>query len=264
MPTQRRNGEMSSLGRPDTQFRADPAINYAEINSVFKGLPGLVGYWPGNLKGSSSSSGSELSDDGPRELHLTQNGSPVLTANSDKLAVWQHYDGSTDYYSHADAAAFDITGALTILAWANFDTAAASNESVASKWVSSNLSYNLFRTSTGNGRFAISTDGTNTVTVDTLNTLDELTWYFLVGRYTSNTQLKIWDGSISNLRTAENTTSIPASIFNGTADFAIGGQSGGANLFNGGIGPVALLNLALPDVFVDVVFQRTRATFGAI
>jgi hypothetical protein len=102
-----------------------------------------------------------------------------------------------------------------------------------------------------------------------VNTTDFLTdlgrWYFLAGRFSPSAQIKIWWGSVFNLRTAENTTSIPASLYNGTALFGIGAQSGGASFMDGAISRVGLYNMAIPDQFIDVVFQRTRQIYpGAI
>lgn len=265
MPTQVRNGEMLKLGATDNQFRFDPAIGFAEADNLYLSLPGLVGYWPGNAMGSSSASVAELSDKGPRRLNLTRNGTPNVTAEASSLAVWQEFNGTTDWYSHADAASFDITGGLTIMAWVRFDATASATEFVACKWGASNISYGIWRSSDGTGRFGVSVNGTTITLALTANTLAANKWYFLAGRYSPSAQVKIWDGSISNLRTAENTTSIPASLFNGTALFGIGARSGGADYLNGRISRVALCNMAVPDQFIDVVFQRTRQIYpGAI
>lgn len=265
MPTQVRNGEMLKLGATDNQFRFDPAIGFAEADNLYLSLPGLVGYWPGNAMGSSSASVAELSDKGPRRLNLTRNGTPNVTAEASSLAVWQEFNGTTDWYSHADATSFDITAGLTIMAWVWFDTDGVATERIAGKWGSSNNSYVLYRVSGGTAGIAISVDGTTSVSATAVNAISGSKWYFLCGRYSPSAQLKIWDGSISNLRVAENTTSIPASIYNGTALFGIGGQSGGANFLNGRISRVALCNMAVPDQFIDVIFQRTRQIYpGAI
>ena len=265
MPVQVYNSEMQVLNKPQAQARFDPALGFAEADSLYMSLPGLVGYWPGNWMGSSSSSIGELSDVGPRRLNLTRNGTPNVTAEATSLAVWQEFNGTTDWYSHADATSFDITAGLTVMAWVRFDAAAAANEMIASKWAASNLSYSLYRAAAGVGTFAITNNGTTVVSVTMANTIPANQWFFLCGRYSPSAQLKIWDGSISNLRVAVNETSIPASIYNGTALFGIGAQSGGANFLNGRISRVALCNMAVPDQFIDVLFQRTRQIYpGAI
>lgn len=265
MPVQVYNGEMQRLGQPSNQARFDPAIAFAEAHNLYMSLPGLVGFWPGNWMGSSSSSIGEMSDMGPRRLNLTRNGTPNVTAEATSLAVWQQFNGSSDWYSHADATSFDITAGLTVMGWFRLDAAASGAKAIASKWAASNLTFRLIHTSGGVGRFSVSGNGTTEIYVETANTLALEQWFFLCGRYSPSAQLKIWDGSISNLRVAENTTSIPASLFNGTALFGIGAQSGGSNFLDGAISRVALCNMAVPDQFIDVLFQRTRQIYpGAI
>lgn len=265
MPVNRRNWAASKLMQPDNQSRFDPALGFAEADTLFQSLTSLVGFWPGSCRGSSSSSGTELSDKGPRLLHLAVNGAPALTVNPDMLAVYHQYDGSADWFSHATAASFDITGHLTIASWVKFDTSGGSDEVVAAKWgASGNRSYRLYRNAAGNGVFEVSSNGTAVTSVTTGSALIAGRWYFLAGRLSLASQLRIWYGSISDLNSNENMTSIPASIFNSTADFTIGAQSGGSNHMDGAIGRVALCATNVTDVAIAATFHRTRAIYGAI
>ena len=239
----------------------NPAHAMADAVGMLRMFPAIRGIWTGAAVGASGQARDEING-----LHLTNNGNALFGYKSNTLVPRILYDGSTQYHSRTDEAAFDITGTeafinqpgLTIGAWVQFDVAAAATEMIASKWATSNLSYNINRQSSGVLRFSITNDGTTTVNVDTVATMAANTQYFVCGRFTPSSEIMARINGISVF----NTTSIPASIFSGSGNFELAANGGGSNLMDGRITLAFLCAAAVPDIHLDTFFQFTAPLFG--
>jgi hypothetical protein len=214
---------------------------------MYMALPGLVGFWPGSV----TDSAGRLMDLTNNSLHLTN--SSVATFGNDGLVPYVAYDG-TSYHSHVDDVDLDILGTethieengLTMGCWVMFDAeAGASGAGLMTKNTASNLSYALVQGARGQYTpiAYISDDGSAAVTA-TGSTIEQGAWGFIAMRYTPSTELKLW----VNDEPVVNTTSIPASIYNGTAPLVIG-RYNAANYFTG-------------DYTIETIYDFTRPMFG--
>jgi len=215
-------------------------------------LPGLRAFWPFS---SADQAGSvyELSGQGRT---LTQNGNPVFAAGFlNPLAI---LDGTGDYFSRADEAGLRITGNLTMMIWVRFDSTASAAETCMSKWLytGNQLSYRLYRSAAGAGTAEISTDGSSITTVAG-ETIGATTWTHLALRFTASTELAVFVNHVK----AVNTTSIPASIFNSTADFLIGGYGAGSALVTGRLCLASICAIALSDEIILGKYHLERKLF---
>lgn len=234
---------------------------------TFQNIPGLVGFWP--MSGVQRSTG-DARDFGHGGLDLSYNGNPTYNIYND-LVPYIDLDGTGDFFSHADTTDLDMLGTETIYAsvvrgltmggWFWFDDAAppVSSEGLITKdnAVAGGRSYSFQRNSgAGNGRFGISVDGTAFSTVDT-TALNNSQWYFLVGRFTPSTELAAFQNGTKTI----NVAAIPASIFNSPTALNIGAFSGGL-LLDGRVTFPFLSANALPDAYINALFQQSRVLFG--
>lgn len=241
----------------------NPAHAMADAVGMLKMFPGIVGIWPGSVSGGGSGNKNMLVDVSGNALHLTRNGAPIF--NSSQLRSFVSFDGSADYYTHADAAIFDILGTethiasalrgLTIGAWIFPDNALpAAPEQILTKGGTS--AYLISRGTTGLVNLWIS-DGVTPVQVASTSAVG-IGWSFICGRFDPSAEQKLW----VNGTTYTNTTSIPASIANVSNPFSIGANGGGSAFFDGSIALVFLAQSAIPDYFIDTYFQMTAPLFG--
>lgn len=240
-----------------------PTFVFGNIVSMYRMLPGLRGFWP--MTALSTTTVLDFSGNGN---HPTINS---ITLGFTGLIPFSHYAAGGDYMSRADNATLDITGTeaymetkgLTIGAWVNFDTISAANHVLFGKNLTPNISYLLYYNGgvgTLGFTFQISTDGTTAVPLrDATNTATAGNWYFAAGRFVPSTEMAVY----VNANKFANTSSIPASIFSGSAALEFGSVNAGAS--SGLDGKLALCFLcatALPDATIRTLFQHTRALFG--
>lgn len=259
---QQQNQDMVSLLASQFRLLYNPTHAFADAVSMLKMFPAIRGIWTGAAVGASGQMRDEIND-----LHLTNNNNAQFGYKSGTLVPRVLYNGSTQYHSRASEAAFNITGTesyvnqvgLTLGAWVQFDNTASATEMIISKWLSAaNLSYNINRQSSGVIRFAITNDGATSFTVDTVAVAAANTPYFVCGRFTPSTAIEVF----MNGTWAENTTSIPASIFSGAATFEIAANGGGSNLMDGRVTLAFLCAAAVPDVIISTFYQMTAPLFN--
>lgn len=260
----------------DFQRRYEPNFAWGNVMSMYQQLPGLIGFWPGNV--GTTTSGGLLRDMSGAGLHLTAGVVNVEAADTTGLRRWNTYNGTTQYASIADAAFNSIIGTesainstirgLTVMAWVRPTSGTGSYEAVIGKFKTAGdeRSWVLRRKDTGHGQFIANGSGpaANNVAVQSTNTLDADEWRFVAGRYTPSTQVRIWEGFTYGLVTNENTTSVPATLFDSTGDLSVGAvnTSGtAANFWSGDLSLIALCRAALPDLFIESIFNLTRPLF---
>jgi hypothetical protein len=225
-----------------------------DLISPFLALPNLRGFWP--MSSVDASSVYDLSGQGRT---LTINGSAPTAIYNDFVNYFD-LNGSTQYLTRANEAGLGITGALTCMLWYWPDTVPSGARGLLSKYDSSaaQKSYLLFDTNTGThtAAFIISTDGTATVSSGSSALLSTGRWYHLAGLFVPSTKVAVF---VNGVETA-NTTSIPATIFNSTASFAIGTNVNGI-ILDGRIAPGCLCADDLSVSLIRSNFAQTRGFF---
>jgi hypothetical protein len=223
---------------------------------------GLRGLWP---MSAINDSGSAVDLLGLGNLDIS--GTP--TYNLTNTVSYAEFNGSTDYVSHADSALYDILGTetyinsslrgLTLGGWFWRDTSTGT-QALIGKWnPSSNKSYTVSCTTTV-FTFQVSNDGSTEISLNT-STMVQDSWIFVVARFTPSTELAIF----TNGTKAVNTTSIPASIFNGNGRFAVGVSYSGAapiRYLNGRASLCFVSASALSDTVIDNFYQTSKQLFG--
>lgn len=234
---------------------------------AFQPLPALRGLW---LAGSADNTGAMYDRSGQGRT-LTYNGNPVLALHNATVPYWD-YDGAGDYHSRADEAGLDVLGTETYVAsslrgltfggwfWFNNFTG---NPPIFGKYNTgaNQRSFLLFAPAANTVGVIVDSLGTGAAGIKQANSAVSIStgaWHFILGRFTPSTELAIF---VNGTKTV-NTTSIVASVFNGTAPLVIG-SDGGASVFMTGRCALAFLcAAALPDGLLNALFQSSRVAFG--
>lgn len=234
-----------------------------DLISPFLALPMLRGFWAGSV----SNLGNWRDISGMNNI-LLFNGDPVYAQIPADLPGYWYYDGVGDYHHITDAASgnnFDIIGTeayvfpatrgLTFGGW--FYPAADVTGHMIGKANDTNGPYMLLYVAGGTALFRIRDAGdANNFDVSVAMVTD--TWQFIVGRYDPGTEIKIWNGAVTNT----NVAGIPASILDGADNFSIGAEGAGGLPFTGGAAYCFVCAAQLNDATISNIFQQTRGAFG--
>uniref|UniRef100_A0A6M3KPI7 Putative lectin/glucanase superfamily protein n=1 Tax=viral metagenome TaxID=1070528 RepID=A0A6M3KPI7_9ZZZZ len=202
---------------------------------------------------------------GPENYGVTSTGGPYCDFDS---SVPDGYKVDDDYWQHPKDRTF------LLWAWVNADDLSA-DRTVVSKWNIGNNNRNwalLYDDTAGGFAFRVNSTGLAAQDIQVASTYSESTgtWYFVAGWYDPSTRLSIYIGeaSDSSLTVTHNTTSIPASIDEGIADFSLASSSslsGAEDIWDGKIGCMSAW-LAAPSAtitdFVELIFQRTKQFYA--
>lgn len=199
---------------------------------------------------------------------MTYTGNPTYNIYNG-ITPYIDLDGTGDYLALADAADLDILGTETIYAaavrgltmggWFWSDDA-TTDQTLMGKWnITGNLrAYVLNFTATGTLGGHVSSNGTAATTVESVAIPATGAWHFCVVRYTPSTELANFLDGVWAL----NTTSIPAALFNSSAEFQIGARSAGTVLLDGRASMCFLSANALSDALITSLFNETRGYYG--
>ena len=232
-----------------------PYRDWLETISCFMGLRALRGFWP---LSSTDNTGAvyDLSEQG-RTLTNTNVSISVL----DSGLPYAIFNGTSSILQRADDAGLDITGALTFGGWFYLDsiggTVALMSKASAVPQSSFQIAYQA--TVPVGALFQITPTGSAPFTVVSGNgspPISAATWTWIIARYTPSSEMAIFVNSKKTI----NTTSIPASIFNSTAPFYIGGNDAGSRM-PGRSGLNFLCASALSDAVIQNLYNRTRGLF---
>jgi hypothetical protein len=170
---------------------------------------------------------------------------------------------SEKYLSIADAeqVGLDPSGSFTISCWVYLDSLNIYQD-IITKFNSTGDQRSFFcRVSNGNKiQFYLSTDGISWKTVDSSNSISNGAWYHVVIRFTASSSIAVF---LNNTKT-QNTTSIPATMYNGTAGFLIGSNETGEtteNWLDGNIDEVYFWNTALSDSAIAALYNSGTGLF---
>lgn len=265
---QRRPNELVDVLRTDFQHRNEPNFAWKSAVSCTLGLAGLVGSWPMSVIRLDADA-DRVRDVSGAAYHLTRNGNPRLTG--DDLRFFIDLDGTGDYLDRVAGAASwaSILGTdahigatlrgLTMGCWVKFDATPVADDYIMAKMTAAaeNYSYWLVGHNTGVLRGGVSVDGTAQATQTHSTTIDT-DWHFAAMRFVPSTTVDIWwDDEMES-----NAAAIPASIFDGTADFTIGSRDAGDSEMAGRVSLAWLCQCALPDAVLFSLWHQQRAMFG--
>lgn len=267
---------MSSIHSPATENaistamlpRNDPVNRWGNLISTYLALPGLRGFWPMSVIGASGQA-----VDLALQNHMTDTASPPFGHNN--FVPYAQYNGSTQYHSIADNAAHDIIGnesyigtgskGLTIGMWANPRNLPGGTTRIFAKGTTTGnaKSYHLAQSSSNIFVFGISSTGANTFDASAASAFSANQWYFLAGRFTPSTEIKLWVGSSAGgLETFTNTSSIPATLNNSATGLAIGAQADGTQYSSVWASMCFVSVMALDDYFIFSLFEQGKTLYG--
>jgi hypothetical protein len=240
------------------------------IASAIVGLPYLRAAWD---LGQMRDTGPHFGSIEGHGFDLTNVGIQALVVDN-LISCGNFGVAGTDRAYAADGANYDIQGneayvttayrGLTIGCWAVIRTTFAAANNLMGKWTytGNQKSYNLRASSGGLPTIYMSTDGTAVVSQASGQAMVEDEWSFIVGRFKASSSVKIYHGKRGTMYTDIDTTSIPATIHNGTSQFEIGSYNGGEGYWQGQIAWPFLCFGALPDSYINRIYNMTKRAFG--
>ena len=191
-------------------------------------------------------------DNSSNAFTITVNGTPSVQAFSPfaPTAAYSaatnggsgYFDGTGDYLTVADNAAFDIGSSdFLIEAWV-YSTSSTNFKMIIGQWnASGNLSYTL-RQNANKWAFSYTTGGTTETAVNGTSTQQLNAWAHLAVIRTGNTLGLFVNG------VRETTASMTGiTIFNNSGNFSIGGAGNGGDLWLGYVGPCRVIKGTLPS-----------------
>lgn len=256
--------------------RNDPLNRWGNIASSYLMLPALRGLWINSVSPNvllSASAG--LMDISGGNNRIGSANTPMY--DFENLIPYVELDGSSQYFALTDATSnnsFDILGTeayigtpgLTFGMWTKIDAIDPTNQNtIMAKFetTGNQRSYMLYMAGGGANdfySFNISNTGADGFTVNSSVTVTPATqWYLVIGRFVPSTSLDIYVNGTKDT----NTTSIPASIFNSSANFTIGAINTPARYFDGKLSTGFVCAAALSDSIISALFEQTRIPFGA-
>jgi hypothetical protein len=260
-----RSDEQVTLLSSEFQKTMDGSFAWESAVSAYLGLPALRGFWPMSLVGSSGES-NDLSGNG---LNLTNNNTARFTVQGGSIPAVILSSDQSEYFSRADSADFDISGAetyvfgnyrgLTFGCWYRPETLAATQTLISKYEAVNQRAYRLYVDAGGNPWVDVSSTGSNQYQKEfTASAMSTLEWHFIAGRFDPGTSLDIW----LDVEYESNVAAIPASINNSNESFKIGAQDNTpTNFVDGRMSMVFLCAAYLPDAVIKRLYSRTRSLF---
>lgn len=212
----------------------------------------LVSYWKLD-----ESSGNAADSVGSNTL-TNNNTTPFVAAKINNGADMENSSAQSFSITDASQTGLDITGDMSISLWVNLESAPSGDVMyfVTKYKAGGNNSYAFdYQDSAGtkNLLFANSFNGTADVAVTVAQTLTLGSWFHLVAVYTAAAGSCQFYVNGSSLGTP---TGLGTSIFNGTADFSLGGQDGGSSVkFDGIMDEVGVWSRTLTSGEVTTLYN---------
>ena len=182
-------------------------------------------------------------------------------------------DGTGDYLSVADNAAYDISGIETYIAaaargmtmglWISPDRATNAEHLFGKRsFAAGNYSYwiaNRGDLANDPVYFRVSVDGTALSTAISNTALNVGAWNMIVCRYIPSVEQSIWINGVEDVTLI---AGIPASIFNGNGPLTIGAITGANNPTDGQTDMAFICAQQFPDAMILSLFHQQRALYG--
>jgi hypothetical protein len=217
-------------------------------------MPRWIGFWPMSNTNRLTTSVYDL---GGNNLTLTKNNGGVFAVDG-IMPYLGFVVASSQYLNRASEDAFKHTGSMWQQGWFYFNSDSMGvNTGLMGKWgAGTNRSYLINKTTGDLIQATITDDGTAVAQVQSA-AITVNTWYCITMAFVASTRLTLFVNGVET----ENTTSIPATIFDSTADFEIGRHAAG-NYFGGRAALCQLGGGLLSDAVAKNAFYQTRWSFG--
>jgi hypothetical protein len=222
MLSRRNDGLVSNLRSEYVNLYA-PTTTLGNIVSLNLGIPLVRAYW----SFTSVDESSLVYDLSGQGRTLSPSGTPTFAFSGVKSYA-NLVRASSQYFYRADEAGLEFTK-LTVCGWFKFDTESTGNiTGLVSKYTSLGdlCSWRLFKSAADAITFSVNSTGHNhdNITVsDTGENYNITSWFFIAGCYANQQNLKLF----VNGKWYTNSVGVPASLFNSTANLAIGRTDGG-------------------------------------
>lgn len=218
--------------------------------AMFFGLPKLRALWPiGPFDYDRT-----LRDVSGNGNHLTVGVAPILNRNG--ALQWLHFNGTTQYYTIADNVGLSITDRVSLGGWVQVDSS-TQTATIMGKW----NGYRL-RLSSGGAMMQVH-NGTSIFASNTGPALLTNQWYWLVGRFETNTDVSIVVGDpVANTVTSYTAASgVPSALVDGTGALEMGRQTTASEYYAGSLWLPFVLQDRLNDTECVDIFRAMRSLF---
>jgi len=224
---------------------------------------GLVFYSPLTLSGYIDSTFVDFSAEGNDGTNMAL-GEQQASVGQDST----EFNGVNDRISCGDAASLDITETLTAVSWAKNDAATPWQATIISKynsdgnmreWMLHNSAAQLGKISINFGNPA---DGTFLGRWSSDDTIDWSEWHLIGFTFDKGTVVIYVDGAA--MAGSVTSGSLPASLYNGTADLVIGDTASGGNPWDGALKDSRVYNRVLsPTEILELYTGEKTIVMGS-
>lgn len=174
-----------------------------------------------------------------------------ITYTSAKVGNGMLSDSSGEFLGIADWGTI-VSGSFSVCLWVNLPTPTGSYKGLFSQYSSGSHGWIVGIDSTGHPDFEVSsTTGGATNDVTSSDVLSGSTWYFITAVLTASTRQEIF---INGVTKGNDTTSIPSTAADSTADLDLGKYSGGTAML-GQYDSVAIFSKALTQAEIDWLYN---------
>ncbi len=247
----------------------------ATAMGLIQQLPMLRGFWP--LSGQSwDGTTLRYSDYSGNGYHLLA--ASLSTSQSELYTDIESYvpyvamsGGAAGYLYYPDVSQFDITGTetfvptgqrgLTFGLWRHTDVVPSATIGLMSKYNSGapQRSYLLYINSSNYAFAFMSGDGTATKYIQAGNSsIVANRWNFTVFRFVPSTALQVFSDGVWY----ENTTTIPAQIYNSTSRVELGTFNNGIYQLDGGVALAFVCGARVHKQMIENIWEVSREAFG--
>lgn len=251
---QRQINDLQRKAKEQSTWENPNYINTITFGS-FLALPALRAFWPF----SSVTESATVIDMSGQGRTLTPSGAMAFAVMA-QGGAYASLGGSSYFYRNNEAG-LQITTAMTWGGWYYMTNTSATRAYMTKYTAAGNqIAYGILYSSiTGNIEARVSGDGAAVTTATSTVTPGDYvaTWAFIVGVYDPSTRLTIRVNSVS----VNNTTSIPAAIFNSSANLLLGGINA-AVAYDGRLSMSFICSYPLSDAMLENLYQNTRAMYG--
>lgn len=254
-----RNNQLIRSANADYVRLYSPVTSWGNMLSMAMLFPNLRGLWPlSNLDNATNA----YDYSGQSRILSPSVGAPTL-AFVGLLPYLNFIRVSSQCMFRNDEAGLDILTSLYALSWCYFDTESTGNNTgIMSKYyeTGSQVSWVLYKNSSNNFVFSVSTDGT-AIAIKSVNdggaNYAISKWFCVAGIFDPSTSIKLF----VNGNWYTNTTSIPAAIHNSSEALRLGSYNR-TNYIDGRMSTSLLGAADGIETIIEAFYAHTKALYG--
>ncbi len=227
-------------------------------------VPGLRYFWQAG-NGAFIVGNTQWTTTVPPSLALTGYGAPAVgwaTAWPGAYTPYIEFYGTNEYFLRADEAALNPSTAMTWGMWAWLDTS-GTQRGLVNKWYSTGMnqcSYQIYTDTSNQVNFVTCATGSplygKTVTGGALSLG---AWHMIACRYSGGVSQGVYVDGVWT----QDTTSVPASLFDGTRALCIGRGINESSVghWDGRIAQIWMAGFAVPSAVLDYLYQEQSPSY---